>query len=78
VYYTEPFPNQGHQQTLPELSRPTFHIQEIHAKYGFIAEELLLEQEAHILRWAGNLSVVSDLISQFDDRQEEHQQEAQQ
>jgi hypothetical protein len=29
---------------------------------GIITEELLLEQEAHILRWAGSLSVIEELL----------------
>ena len=57
-----------------ELSRPAFHLQGLHDKCGLIAEELLLEHEEHILRWAGNLSVINDLISRFDKQEERHQE----
>ena len=57
-----------------ELSRPALHLQGLHDKCGLIAEELLLEHEEHILRWAGNLSVVDDLISRFDKQGEHHQE----
>ena len=47
-----------------ELSRPAFNRQEMRDRYGIISEELLLEQEAHILRWAGagSLSVIAELL----------------
>jgi hypothetical protein len=45
-----------------ELSRPAFNRQDVRNRCGIITEELLLEQEAHILRWAGSLSVIEDLL----------------
>lgn len=45
-----------------ELSRPAFNRQDVRNRCGVITEELLLEQEAHILRWAGSLSVVEELL----------------
>jgi hypothetical protein len=45
-----------------ELSRPAFNRQDVRNRCGIITEELLLEQEAHILRWAGSLSVVEELL----------------
>jgi hypothetical protein len=45
-----------------ELSRPAFHRQDVRDRWGIITEELLLEQEAHILRWAGSLSVIQELL----------------
>lgn len=48
-----------------ELSRPAFNRQEIRDRYGIISEEFLLEQETHILRWAGagSLAVIEELLS---------------
>lgn len=47
-----------------ELSRPAFNWQEMRDRCGIISEELLLEQETHILRWAGagSLSVIEELL----------------
>jgi hypothetical protein len=45
-----------------ELSRPAFNRQDVRNRCGIITEELLLEQEAHILRWAGSLSVIEELL----------------
>jgi type II restriction enzyme len=51
-----------------ELSRPAFNGQEMHTKCRLISEEFLLEQEEHMLRWAGNLSVIENLLYPFDER----------
>ena len=48
-----------------ELSRPVFHTQQLHEKCRLIAEEVLLKHEEHILRWAGSLSVIDDLLYPF-------------
>jgi hypothetical protein len=45
-----------------ELSRPAFNRQDVRDRCGIITEELLLEQETHILRWAGSLSVIEELL----------------
>ena len=45
-----------------ELSRPAFNRQDVRNRCGIITEELLLEQETHILRWAGSLSVIEELL----------------
>jgi len=49
-----------------ELSRPTFHEQETRKQCALIAEEMLLQQEEHILRWASGLSVIKDLTCQVE------------
>jgi hypothetical protein len=50
-----------------ELSRPVFYGQEMHHRCRLISEELLLEQEKHILRWAGSLSVIENLLHPFEE-----------
>jgi hypothetical protein len=49
-----------------ELSRPTFREQEARKQCALIAEEMLLQQEEHILRWASGLSVIKDLTCQIE------------
>ncbi len=51
-----------------ELSRPTFHEQDTRKQCALIAEEMLLQQEEHILRWASGLSVIKDLTCQVESR----------
>ena len=46
-----------------ELSRPSLQRHELSKKCGLITEELLLKHEEHILRWAGSLSVIEQLLS---------------
>jgi len=50
-----------------ELSRPVFQEQETHHKCRLISEELLLEQEEHMLRWAGSPSVIEELLYPFEE-----------
>jgi hypothetical protein len=50
-----------------ELSRPVFHGQEMYHKCRLISEELLLEQEEHMLRWAGSLSVIENMLHPFEE-----------
>ena len=50
-----------------ELSRPTFHGHELRKHCAFISEELLLQQEAHILRWASSPAVIEELIGSVSD-----------
>ena len=45
-----------------ELSRPTFREQGQRKPCTLISEELLLQQEAHILRWASSPAVIEELI----------------
>ena len=45
-----------------ELSRPSFHMRDMQQYCAIISEELLLEQEKHILRWATSPAVIDDLI----------------
>jgi hypothetical protein len=45
-----------------ELSRPAFQERGVQKHCAVISEELLLEQEEHILRWATSPSVIEDLI----------------
>jgi type II restriction enzyme len=50
-----------------ELSRPAFQGQEMHHRCRLISEELLLEEEEHMLRWAGSLSVIENLLHPFEE-----------
>ncbi len=45
-----------------ELSRPTFREPGQRKQCALISEELLLQQEAHILRWASSPTVIEELI----------------
>ncbi len=45
-----------------ELSRPTFQERSVQKRCALISEELLLQQEEHILRWASSPLVIQDLI----------------
>ncbi len=47
-----------------ELSRPAFQAREMQKYCALVSEELLLEQEEHILRWATSPAVIEDLIGQ--------------
>jgi hypothetical protein len=44
------------------LSRPTFRGHELRKHCALISEEVLLQQEAHILRWASSPAVIEELI----------------
>ena len=50
-----------------ELSRPAFQVRDMQRHCALISEELLVEQEDHILRWASSPSVIEELIC-LDDR----------
>jgi hypothetical protein len=45
-----------------ELSRPAFQARDMQSHCALISEELLLEQEEHILRWATSPAVIDGLI----------------
>ncbi len=45
-----------------ELSRPAFQVRDMQKHCALLSEELLLEQEEHILRWATSPAVIEDLI----------------
>ena len=45
-----------------ELARPSFLWHEMRKQCGLIPEELLLEEEEHILRWASSPAVINHLI----------------
>lgn len=47
-----------------ELSRPAFQARDMQKRCALVSEELLLEQEEHILRWATSPAVIEDLIGQ--------------
>jgi hypothetical protein len=51
-----------------ELSRPVFQACDIQSHCALISEELLLEQEEHILRWATSPAVIEDLIRHCKER----------
>ena len=50
-----------------ELSRPTFRDLAPRKNCALISEELLLQQETHILRWASSPAVVEELICRAGD-----------
>jgi hypothetical protein len=55
-------PQERFEKVQFELSRPAFHMRDIQKHCTLISEELLLEQEEHILRWATSPAVIEDLI----------------
>src|SRR5712692_9360281 len=55
-------PQERFEQVQFELSRPAFHMRNTQEYCTLISEELLLEQEEHILRWATSPAVIEDLI----------------
>ncbi len=55
-------PQERFEKVQFELSRPAFHMRDMHKYCALISEELLLEQEEHILRWATSPAVIDDLI----------------
>ena len=55
-------PQERFEKVQFELSRPAFHMRDLQHYCAFISEELLLEQEEHILRWATSPAVIDDLI----------------
>jgi hypothetical protein len=54
-----------------ELSRPAFQVCGMQKHCALISEELLLEQEEHILRWATSPAVIEDLIGMVTERSNE-------
>jgi hypothetical protein len=62
VYLCLVTPSERFEQVRRELSRPVFHGYRLQKQCGLIAEELLLKQEAHILRWANSPVVIKELI----------------
>jgi hypothetical protein len=62
VYLCLVTPSERFEQVRRELSRPVFHGYRLQKQCGLIAEEVLLEQEAHILRWANSPAVIKELI----------------
>lgn len=55
-------PQERFEKVQFELSRPAFHMRDMQKYCVLISEELLLEQEEHILRWATSPAVINDLI----------------
>ncbi|GLV54393.1 hypothetical protein KDH_12400 [Dictyobacter sp. S3.2.2.5] len=55
-------PPERFQRIQCELARPTFHNQPMYERCQLMSEDLLLEHEEHILRWAGSLSIVESLL----------------
>jgi hypothetical protein len=55
-------PQERFEKVQFELSRPAFQMRDIQKHCALISEELLLEQEEHILRWATSPAVIDDLI----------------
>ena len=62
VYLCLVTPSERFEQVRRELSRPVFHGYRLQKQCELIAEELLLKQEAHILRWANSPVVIKELI----------------
>lgn len=54
-----------------ELSRPTFRGHVLRKHCALISEELLLQQEAHILRWASSPVVIEELICSVSDQEKQ-------
>src|SRR5712692_5306632 len=54
-------PQERFEQVQFELSRPAFYMRDMQKYCALISEELLLEQEEHILRWATSPAVIDDL-----------------
>ncbi len=67
VYLCLVTPSERFEQVRRELSRPVFHGYRLQKQCGLIAEELLLKQEAHILRWANSPVVIKELIDSHSD-----------
>lgn len=55
-------PRERFEKVRFELSRPTFHGHILRDHCALISEEVLLQQEAHILRWASSPAVIEELI----------------
>jgi hypothetical protein len=55
-------PQERFEKVQFELSRPAFHMRNMQKYCALISEEMLLEQEEHILRWATSPVVIDDLI----------------
>jgi len=65
VYLCLVTPSERFEQVRRELSLPVFHGYRLQKQCGLIAEELLLKQEAHILRWANSPAVIKELIGRY-------------
>jgi len=65
VYLCLVTPSERFEQVRCELSRPVFHGYRLQKQCGLIAEEVLLEQETHILRWANSPAVIKELIGSY-------------
>lgn len=61
-------PQERFEKVQFELSRPAFHLRDMQQYCALISEELLLEQEEHILRWATSPAVIDDLIRHGNER----------
>ena len=55
-------PQERFEKVQFELSRPAFHMRDVQTYCALISEELLLEQEEHILRWATSPAVIDNLL----------------
>src|SRR6266852_2517320 len=58
-------PRQALERVRFELSRPAFLEHAMRKHCALIDEELLLQHEEHVLRWATGPSVVKELVEQF-------------
>jgi len=67
VYLCLVTPSDRFEQVRRELTRPVFHGYRLQKQCGLIAQEVLLEQEAHILRWANSPAVIKGLIGSHSD-----------
>jgi hypothetical protein len=56
-------PQDRFEKVRSELQRPVFHKQHLQQRCQLISQEVLHQHAQHVLRWAGNLSVVDDLAS---------------
>ena len=64
-------PQERFEKVQFELSRPAFHLRDRQQYCALISEELLLEQEEHILRWATSPVVIDNLIRHGNGRRPE-------
>ena len=62
-------PRERFEKVQFELSRPAFYMRDMQKYCALISEELLLEQEEHILRWATSPAVIDDLIHHGNERE---------
>ncbi len=64
-------PQERFEKVQFELSRPAFQARDMQKRCALVSEELLLEQEEHILRWATSPAVIEDLIGRGSGRSNE-------